>query len=97
MQDQVVLKYFEPVQILKDTKCSFVTVLSSPRDLSVAPWNIIIVGPAQLLVKLCKKEGSVGFLRNDVKLFCMLLFADVCSAEGKRSHRGIYWPHEICV
>ena len=41
-----------------------------------------------IISQTLQNEGSVDFLGNDVKLFCMLLFADVCSA-GQSLRPGV--------
>ena len=40
---------------------------------STAPWYVIMLRAA--IISQTQQKGSVGFLENDVKLFCMLLFA----------------------
>ena len=56
--------------VFEDMKGVIVNCLSA---LSTAPWCIIMVRAS--IISQTQQKGSVGFLENDVKLFCMLLFA----------------------
>ncbi len=56
--------------VFEDMKGVIVNCMSA---LSTAPWCIIMVRAS--IISQTQQKGSVGFLENDVKLFCMLLFA----------------------